>query len=152
MKICSCLQEVDIIAEMAAAGKETALSELAARVAERHPGFDRGELVAVLLERERLGSTGIGDGVAIPHGKLRGIKEQVMVFGRSRPGVDFQSLDGRPAHLFFLLIAPEENIGGHLKMLARISRILKDPAVRRHLLDAPDAAAIHAIIRQQDSQ
>lgn len=150
MEICSYLKEEDIIAELGATSKDEALSELAARVAERHPGFDPSELVAILHERERLGSTGIGDGVAIPHGKLRKTKEQVMVFGRSRQGLDFQALDGRPVYLFFLLLLPEENVGMHLKMLARISRILKDPAVRRRLLDAPDAPAIHAIIREQD--
>jgi len=109
-------------------------------------------VLGILLERERLGSTGIGDGIAIPHGKLRNLDQPLLAFGRSRRGVDFKALDGRPVKLFFLLIAPEEAIGLHLKMLARISRILKDPAVRTRLLDAPDVAAMLAVIQEQDSR
>ncbi len=152
MKIIAILRPDDIIPALAAATKDEVLAELAARVEEHHPGLKRQELLQILQERERLGSTGIGDGIAIPHGKLREARELVMVFGRSRTGVDFSALDGRPAHLFFLLVAPDDAIGIHLKMLARISRILKDPAVRKALLEAPDAAAIHAIIREQDSR
>ncbi len=137
---------------LSAATKDEVLAELAARVEENHPGLKQQELLQILQERERLGSTGIGDGIAIPHGKLREARELVMVFGRSRSGVDFNALDGRPVYLFFLLVAPDDAIGIHLKMLARISRILKDPTVRKALLEAPDAAAIHAIIREQDSR
>jgi PTS system nitrogen regulatory IIA component len=152
MKINAILQPDDIIPALAADTKEGVLAEMAARVEERHPGLKRQELLQILQERERLGSTGIGDGIAVPHGKLRGARELVMVFGRSRTGVEFSALDGRPVYLFFLLVAPDDAIGIHLKMLARISRILKDPAVRKALLEAPDAAAIHAIIREQDSR
>ncbi len=152
MIISTLLQPDDIIAEMASSGKDEVLAELAGRVVEHHPCLDRDELVRVLQERERLGSTGIGDGIAIPHGKLKQAREMALVFGRSRCGLDFNALDGRPVHLFFLLIAPEGEIGIHLKMLARISRLLKDPAVRRRLLEAPDAAALHSIIQEQDSR
>ena len=79
-------------------------------------------------ERERLGSTAIGDGIAIPHGKLRGISRILGVFGRSPQGVDFDSLDGNPTHLFFLLVAPEDSASLHLKALARVSRLFKDAA------------------------
>ncbi len=152
MNVIAILQPDDIIPALAAETKDAVLSELAAKVEERHPALKRQELLQILQERERLGSTGIGDGVAIPHGKLRDVRELVMAFGRSRQGVDFTALDGRPVYLFFLLVAPDDAIGIHLKMLARISRILKDPTVRKSLLEAPDAAAIYAIIREQDSR
>ncbi len=152
MKIIEVLQPADIIPDLSAEKKDGVLRELAAKVEERHPGLICDELLKVLQEREKLGSTGIGDGIAIPHGKLKQVKELILVFGRSVRGVDFNALDGRKVNLFFLLVAPEEAVGIHLKMLARISRILKDPAVRRGLLDAPDSAAIYSVIREQDSR
>jgi PTS system nitrogen regulatory IIA component len=152
MKINGLLQPEDILPSLAAETKDEALRELAAKVEEHHPLLDRTEIFRVLQERERLGSTGIGDGVAIPHGKLKRAGDLVLVFGRSKKGVDFDALDGRKVHIFFLLIAPEEAFGLHLKMLGRISRILKDPAVRKGLMEAPDAAAIHGIIQEQDSR
>jgi len=152
MRISGLLQPEDIIPELAAETKDQLLIELAEKVVQRHPLLNHVELFKVLQERERLGSTGIGDGIAIPHGKLRRAEELVLAFGRNLNGVDFNAIDGRKVHLFFLLIAPEGAFGVHLKMLARISRILKDPSVRRELLVAPDAAAIHTIIREQDSR
>ena len=92
--------------------------------------------VQVLLERERLGSTGIGDGIAIPHGKLKDIKSMICAFGRTREGIDFQSIDEKPSHLFFLLFAPQESAGEHLQALARLSRILKDGQLRKRLMEA----------------
>ena len=150
MKIVDILQPDDIIPSLAAVTKDGVLEELTAKLMERHPGLDRGELLSILHERERLGSTGIGDGIAIPHGKVKRMQGLALVFGRSLAGVDFSALDGRPAHLFLLLVAAEEAIGVHLKMLARISRILKDPAVRKGLLEARDAAGIFTIIQQRD--
>ena len=152
MKIDGLLQPEDIIPRLAAETKDEALLELAAKVEERHSRLDRTEVFRVLQERERLGSTGIGDCVAIPHGKLKRAGDLVLAFGRSKSVVDFDALDGRKVHIFFLLIAPEEAFGIHLKMLGRISRILKDPAVRKGLMEAPDAAAIYGIIREQDSR
>lgn len=152
MKINGLLQPEDIIPELSAETKEEVLNELAAKVAERHPGLDREELVKILLERERLGSTGIGDGIAIPHGKLKRLERPVLVFGRSLKGVEFSALDARKVNLFFLLMAPEDAVGVHLKMLARISRILKDAGVRKGLLEAPDASAIFDTIREQDGR
>ncbi|GFE59372.1 PTS sugar transporter subunit IIA [Geobacter sp. AOG1] len=151
LELSTLLQPADIIAELVATTKSDVLAELASQVAERHPGLERDELVRVLLERERLGSTGIGDGIAIPHGKLKQARELVLAFGRSRNGVEFSALDGQPVRLFFMLIAPQDAVGIHLKMLARISRILKDPGVRRRLMEVADAVAIHQIIQEQDS-
>lgn len=152
MKIDGLLHPEDIIPAMEAGSKSAVLEELAAKVIERHPTLDYAELLKTLEERERLGSTGIGDGIAIPHGKMRQVRELVLVFGRSREGVDFKALDGRKVHLFFLLVASESAVGLHLKMLARISRILKDPAIRRELMEAPDATTICNFIREQDSR
>ncbi len=151
MRITGLLQLEDILPDLSAETKEELLGELAACVAERHPGLERAELLKVLCERERLGSTGIGDGIAIPHGKLKRLDKPLLAFGRSRKGIDFHALDNRPVHLFFLLLAPEAAAGTHLKMLARISRILKDPAVRKTLVEAPDSATIYAAIQEQDS-
>jgi PTS system nitrogen regulatory IIA component len=152
MKIDGHLYPEDIIPSLAAETKEQALHELAAKLAERHPKLGCAEILQVLQEREKLGSTGIGEGVAIPHGKLKQAEDLIMVFGRSIKGVDFDALDGREVHVFFLLIAPEEAFGMHLKMLGRISRILKDPAVRKRLVEAPDVAAIYGIIQEQDNR
>lgn len=152
MKINGLLQEEDIVPALAATSKNQLLLELAAKVEERHPAMERQEVFRVLQEREKLGSTGIGDGIAIPHCKMKGVSGIVLAFGRSREGIDFDALDGKKSHIFFLLIAPEDAFGLHLKMLGRISRILKDPAVRKNLLEAPDAAAIHCIIQEQDDR
>ena len=152
MKINGLMQVEDIIPELSAQTKEQVLDELASNIVFRHPGIQHEELLRIFLEREKLGSTGIGDGVAIPHGKLRHIDKPILAFGRSLKGINFNSLDGRKVNVFFTLVAPEGAVGVHLKMLARISRILKDPDIRKHLLAAPDAAAIFEIIRGQDNR
>jgi PTS system nitrogen regulatory IIA component len=98
------------------------------------------------MDRERLGSTGIGDGVAIPHGKTEQIDKMVIACGRSHEGVDFESMDGRPTHLFFLLLAPENTTGEHLKALAKLSRLLKDPSFRQEFLAAEDQSDLFELI------
>ena len=150
MKIVEFLRPDCVIDNLTGKTGQAVLSELCRPLAQSQK-VDGQKLLETLLEREKLGSTGIGDGVAIPHGKVKNAKELVLAFGRSHAGVDFNSLDGRPAQLFFLLIAPEEAVGVHLKMLARISRILKDPLTRKQLLEAPDAASIYTVISEQDS-
>jgi len=152
MKIEDILAEDLVVADLGARSKTDVLVELADTVARHHPELDEPRLVGALEERERLNSTALGDGVAIPHGKLPGIRRVIAAFARSRAGVDFQSLDGKPTHLFFLLVAPEDSAGAHLKALARISRLLKDPAFRSRLLDAPDAQALWTIIRDEDAR
>jgi nitrogen PTS system EIIA component len=152
MKIEDILSEDLVLADLAARAKPDVLVELAAALTTRYPELDKARLVGALEDRERLNSTALGDGVAIPHGKLPGLRRVLAAFGRSRTGVDFQSLDGKPTHLFFLLVAPEDSAGAHLKALARISRLLKDPAFRTRLLEAPDAPAIWTIIRDEDAR
>jgi len=140
-----------IIPDLKASTRDDVLAELSANVVSRYPELAGDEIVRILKEREQLGSTGIGDGVAIPHGKLRNFcLEPVLVFGRSIKGVDFNSLDARRAHLFFLILASDAAVDTHLRMLARISRILKDPSVRKAILDAADSGTIHAIISEQE--
>jgi PTS system nitrogen regulatory IIA component len=150
MKISELLDPQAIVSDLQARDKAKALAELTDALIACEPSLNRDDVIAVLQEREKLGSTGIGDGVAIPHGKLAGISELKLVFGRSRAGVDFESMDGQPAYLFFLLIAPEESVGVHLKTLARISKLLKDAAVRKELMDAPDQQAIYQVILDQE--
>ena len=131
--------------------KKQALQELAAKAASL-TGQNERAVFEVLLQREKLGTTAVGYGVAIPHGKLPGLRRVFAAFGRSPAGVDFQSLDGKPTHLFFLLVAPEESAGAHLKALARISRLLKDDAFRARLREAPDAEALYRTIREEDAR
>nr|WP_303720407.1 PTS sugar transporter subunit IIA [Malonomonas rubra] len=152
MKISELLDSKAIVADLQARDKQRALEELTDALVACDLSLDRDEVIAVLQEREKLGSTGIGDGVAIPHGKLAGIPELMLAFGRSRAGVNFESMDGQPAHLFFLLIAPEESVGVHLKTLARISKLLKDAAVRQKLLDAEGQDAIYQAILDEEAQ
>jgi PTS system nitrogen regulatory IIA component len=152
MKIEDILAEDLVVADLAARSKNEVLVELAHAITNGHPELDVAKLVGALEERERLNSTALGDGVAIPHGKLPGIKRVFAAFGRSRQGVDFQSLDGKPTHLFFVLAAPEDSAGAHLKALARISRLLKDATFRDRLLEAPDAHAIWTTIRDEDAR
>jgi nitrogen PTS system EIIA component len=128
------------------------IDEMASTVARHHPEIEHGKLVHALEDRERLNSTALGEGVAIPHGKLPGLKRVVAAFGRSIGGVDFQSLDGKPTHLFFLLVAPEDSAGAHLKALARISRLLKDAAFRARLMEAADAHQLYQTIRDEDAR
>jgi PTS system nitrogen regulatory IIA component len=152
MKIEDILAEDLVLADLAARSKTDVLEELATAVASKHPELDRERLLQALDDRERLNSTALGDGVAIPHGKLSGIKRVFAAFARSKQGVDFHSLDGEPTHLFFLLVAPEDSAGAHLKALARISRLLKDENFRARLMQAPDATALFDTIRQEDAR
>jgi PTS system nitrogen regulatory IIA component len=138
-----------VLPNLKARSKQAVLEELCAPVLLCKNSIDCTALMDVLLERERLGSTGIGDGVAIPHGKLNGLDNLLLVFGRSLQGIDFDSLDGKPAYLFFLVLAPENSAGIHLKALARISRLLKSGHVRQEIMEADDAAQILSIINSQ---
>lgn len=113
---------------------------------------DQDKVAKVLLEREALGSTGIGQGIGIPHGKFAGVKRLVSACGISRKGVDFESLDGEPVYIFFLLVAPEDSAGPHLKALARVSRLLKDKFFRDILKGAKDEKALIKIIKQEDQK
>lgn len=150
VKIAEMLDPAAIVAELKGTAKYDVLTELAGALIAANPTLNRDEVIRVLVERERLGSTGIGDGVAIPHGKLKNLDHQLIAFGLSRKGVDFDAMDGKPAKLFFLLIAPEESVGIHLKTLARISKLLKTSHARERLQSATDRQQIHRIIAEEE--
>lgn len=151
MKILDVLQKEAILADLKAQDKQGILEELVAPVA-GITGISQEDLVRVLMDRERLGSTGIGGGVGIPHGKLKELDSLVLGFGLSRKGVDFESMDNRPTHIFFLLVTPENSTGLHLKLLARISKILKHDPFRERLLNAADNEEIYSIIQEEDEE
>ncbi|HET6365104.1 MAG TPA: fructose PTS transporter subunit IIA [Nitrospirota bacterium] len=146
------LQDDLVIEEIKATDKIGVIREFAEILQATGRVTDAEALVRVLLERESLGSTGIGDGVAIPHGKLNFISNMVVAFGRSSRGVDFQSLDAKPVYLFFLLVTPDNKPGDHLKALARISRILKNPDLRENLKRTSDRQELKRLIYEEDSK
>jgi PTS system nitrogen regulatory IIA component len=127
------------------------LAELARPVAAA-TGLDAAVLASALAAREKLGSTGIGEGVAVPHCKVPGLANLTAALGRCRDGVDFRSIDGKPTRIFVALFAPERAGAEHLQALARVSRLLKRPEFRKALLDAPDAAAMHALVLAEDAR
>lgn len=150
MQITDMFKKEYIIEALKAKSKRAVLAELSEIFTRDHASIQSEAMIEVLLEREKLGSTGIGDGIAIPHGKLKGLDSLVISFGRSREGIDFDSIDGRPAHIFFLLMAPESSTGQHLKALAKISRMLKDPEFRSDLMSAMNAEEIYRKIADKD--
>ncbi|HSL91496.1 MAG TPA: PTS sugar transporter subunit IIA [Candidatus Limnocylindrales bacterium] len=152
MKLLDIVSPGGVVDDLRAETKEDVLREMSEVAAASVPSLSVQGLTSILLDRESLGSTGIGDGVAIPHGKVPGLTRLVAVFGRSRAGVQFHSLDGKPTHLFFLVMAPEQSAGMHLKALARISRLLKDARFRRSLLDARDADDLRRIFKEEDDR
>jgi PTS system nitrogen regulatory IIA component len=152
MKILEFIDEKRIIPELTSTKKVGVIKELIASISTYEKKIDKEELLKVLLEREELGSTGIGDGIAIPHGKFKKINKIIAAFGRSFNGVDFKSMDGKVAHLFFLLVAPENSAGIHLKALARISRFLKDSSFRKKLMEAKGVIEILEVIREEDEK
>ena len=152
MKLPQIIDENNIIPELKAKDKKGVLEELAEVISKHEPSIDKRTLVKVLVERERLGSTGIGDGVAIPHGKMNGVSRPIISFGRSKQGLDFDSMDGQPAHLFFLLIAPEDSSSVHLQVLAKIAKILKNRDFRKKLMEPGTKKELYQRIVQTDEE
>jgi len=150
MYITDLLSRFCIIEELKSKTKKEVLYELSEVFLEEKPDMDCSGVVDVLLEREKLGSTGIGEGIAIPHGKMASLEKLIVSFGRSSRGIDFDSLDGKPVHLFFLLMAPENSAGQHLKALAKISRMLKDEKFRKELMGAGSKEALYSLIQGKD--
>jgi PTS system nitrogen regulatory IIA component len=126
-------------------GKKQALQELAARAATLTGQGERA-ILEILTQREKLGSTGVGNGIAIPHGKLAKLGKMFGLFARLDRPIDFEALDGQPVDLIFLLLAPEEAGADHLKALARVARLLRDPEIARKLRDSRDAEAMFAVL------
>jgi nitrogen PTS system EIIA component len=151
MKILDILSEEAILVDLKSLDKRGVLEELGTPVA-RIAHINHEHLVRVLMEREQLGSTGIGEGIGIPHGKVKNLESLILGFGLSHKGVDFESMDGLPTHIFFLLITPENTTGLHLKMLSRISRILKNDLFKQKLLNATNSNEIYSIIKEEEEE
>jgi PTS system nitrogen regulatory IIA component len=152
MKVVDFLRPDLVISRLTGVGKGEVLAEMSNHLAKRQPGIDPVALRKVLEERELLASTAIGDGIAIPHGKLDTVEQLVGTLGRSVAGLEFDSIDGKPTHLVFMLVAPSSSTGIHLKALARLSRLFRDADFRRRLIDAADDAAMYRVIADEDAK
>ncbi len=152
MKIMEILAKDAVIPNLGVRTKREVLAEMAAALAKIEPQIEADRLLEVLLEREALQSTGIGEGVAIPHGKLAGLDRLVATFARSREGIDFESIDGQPTQHFFLLVVPERSGGQYLKARARISRFFRDAAFRQKLVEGETLDDLIRAIEDEDAK
>ena len=152
MRITEFLKLEAVISHLAARTKTDVLSELAACVSKVTPSVPLARIHEVLSEREKIGSTGMEKGVAIPHGRLGELADLVACFGVSKQGVDFEARDGRPSHFFFALVAPENSAGVHLKALSKVSRLFRSDALRESILAASTKEEIYALIAQEDAR
>ena len=152
MKISDILKKEHIIKELNSCDKKNVLDELSSFLEDEGEIANKESLLAALIEREKLGSTGIGENVAIPHAKISEIDKIITVFGRSKNGVEFESLDQKPVNFIFLVIAPENSTSQHLKALARISRLFKNPSLRESVLRTNEADQIYSILVDEDSK
>jgi PTS system nitrogen regulatory IIA component len=139
-----------IIPALRVNGKKQALQEIAAKAADLS-GQNERTIFEILMQREKLGSTGVGNGIAIPHGKLPKLNTLFGLFARLERPIDFEALDGQPVDLIFLLLAPEGAGADHLRALARVARLLRDPDVARKLRDSRDAAALYAVLAMSNA-
>jgi nitrogen PTS system EIIA component len=154
MKISDFLCPDAVTADLKAKNKEEVIDELVTLLvsAGAIEKKSKAKIIEVIMAREALGSTAIGQGIAIPHGKSDSVSKLVSGLGVSRKGIDFDSLDGEPAHIFFILIAPQDSAGPHLKALARVSRLLKDKYFRESLKSAKDSRDIAELVSQEDAR
>jgi PTS system nitrogen regulatory IIA component len=150
MRIRDILDPSRIVLDLQGSGKKEILEQLSAPIVATHSSIDHDELVDVLLKREETSTTAIADGIAIPHGKMVLGEEVVCAFGRSRTGIDFQSVDGKPTHLFFLLVSPESHPSLHLRWLAHLAVLLKSPTFRQRLLEADTPEDVLAVIDAEE--
>ncbi len=152
MKVMDILARDAVILDLGVQTKREVLAEMANALAKVEPQIEADRLLEVLLEREALQSTGIGEGVAIPHGKMVGLDRLVASFARSHEGVDFEAIDGQPTHHFFLLVVPEHSGGQYLKALARISRFFRDPIFRQRLSEVESLEDVIHAIDEEDAR
>jgi PTS system nitrogen regulatory IIA component len=152
MNIVDFLKKEAVIPELRSKNKTELVKELSQLVSSLYPNINTDSLFLVIMEREKLCSTAVDAGVAIPHGKLGGISNIIAAFGRSAKGIDFESLDGNPTHLFILILAPENAAGTHLKLLARISKIFKVADFRSRLMEAKSQDEIYELIAEEDAK
>jgi PTS system nitrogen regulatory IIA component len=152
MLLSELLSDAAVQPRLKAAGKRDAVAELVALLESAHGLDSRGEILDRVLRREAMMSTGIGNGVAIPHGKARAVDRMMAACAVSPAGVDFEAVDGEPAHLFILLVSPESVGTPHVKVLANISRLLKEESVRRNLREADSAGAFLAVLKAAEAK
>jgi PTS system nitrogen regulatory IIA component len=152
MKILDYLQQEWVISELKGTDKRSVLEELSGVLVKPCEAASAEELVRVLLDREKLGSTGIGEGIAIPHGRLKKLKHFFIAFGRSVKGVDFDSIDRHPSQLFFLVMAPENSAVDNLKLLGRIVTLLKDASFKKRLIEASSPKELFQVIAEEDEK
>ena len=154
MRIMDFLNKKAVVADLKSKEKKDIIEELVNALIEGGSlkKAQKQAAIKALINREELGSTGIGQGIGVPHAKLPDLKELVGAFGLAREGVDFQALDGESVYIFFLILAPEESAGPHLKALARLSRLLKDKFFRDMLKNSKDAKEIVKIISDEDQR
>lgn len=152
MKVVDFLRPDLVIPRLRSGSKSEVLAEMSKHLASHQEGIDAEVLRRVLEERELLASTAIGDGIAIPHGKLESVGQLVGMLGRSVEGLEFDSIDGKPTHLIFMLVAPASSTGIHLKALARLSRLFRDALFRQRLVEASDSEAMYKVITEEDSK
>ncbi|MCX8110352.1 MAG: PTS sugar transporter subunit IIA [Syntrophorhabdaceae bacterium] len=152
MKLEEILLESCVIDDLKSSTKKDVIYELCNALKNAGLIKDVKEVVDIIIEREKLGSTGIGEGIAIPHGKMKGIDGIICAIGKSRNGIEFDAIDNKPVNIIFLLLAPEGSASMHLKMLSRISKILRDPSIRKRLLELKDAHDIYSYIIEEDSR
>ncbi len=152
MKIMDILVRDAVILNLGVRSKREVLLDMSSALAKVEPQIEADPLLEVLLEREALQSTGIGEGVAIPHGKLVGLDRLVATFARSSEGIDFEAIDGQPTHHFFLLVVPEHSGGQYLKALARISRFFRDAAFRQNLCEGESLEDVIRAIEEEDAK
>jgi PTS system nitrogen regulatory IIA component len=152
MRVTEFLKPEAIVAELTSSSKSEVLKELAQALSKAAPQVAVERLWSVLDEREKIGSTGMEKGVAIPHGRLPELSTLVASFGVSRAGVNFEARDARPSQFFFALVAPENSAGVHLKALSKISRLFRSDALREALLAAKTPEEIYELISQEDSR
>jgi len=152
MKIMDYLNEEWIIPDLQGTDKPSVLKELSSVLVKPCRVTSVEELLQVLLDREKLESTGIGEGIAIPHGRLKKLKKFFISFGRSLKGVDFDSIDRKPSQLFFLVMAPENSAVDNLKLLGRIVTLLKEPSFKRRLMEAPSQKELFQVLSEEDEK
>lgn len=151
MRLHEILQKSALIDNLKGETKKEVLQEFSGLAETVNPVLKQETVFQVLVGREKLGSTGVGNGVAIPHGKVASLDKIIALFGRSKTGIDFESHDQKKTHLFFVLLAPESAIGNHLQALARLSRLLKEQTVRDKIMAAP-FEELYDILIQEDAK
>ena len=151
MTLLDILSPDSTIVDLKGETKEEIIAELIDSLANSDAITDRDKVLQAVLEREKIMSTGIGDGIAIPHGKSDSVEQLIAALGTQRRGVDFEALDGEPAYVFFLLVSPANVSGPHIKALARISRLLKNDEFKKKLIAAESSTAVIGIIETEES-